>query len=111
MGTGLGLGMEKINLTWAQSHPKGIVWPDGSAWLGVHRDGPVKTVGDASTTHFWDVWMVLPFVSQDQNQSNQHNVHYTVLGVKVNQEGDSMAQCYQQSHKGALAKEGWDSQK
>ncbi|KAL4078339.1 hypothetical protein V8B97DRAFT_1253949 [Scleroderma yunnanense] len=47
----------------------------------------------------------------DQNQSNQHNEHYMALRAKANQEGDLMAQCYQQSHEayqqgdGALAKE------
>ncbi|KIM69734.1 hypothetical protein SCLCIDRAFT_103289, partial [Scleroderma citrinum Foug A] len=47
----------------------------------------------------------------DQTQLNQHNEHYMALRAKANQEGDLMAQCYQQSHEayqqgdGALAKE------
>ncbi|KAH7926704.1 DUF1771-domain-containing protein [Leucogyrophana mollusca] len=48
---------------------------------------------------------------EDANQFNQHNEHYMSLRAKANQEGDQMAQCFQQSHEayarhdGALAKE------
>ncbi|KIJ67832.1 hypothetical protein HYDPIDRAFT_83040, partial [Hydnomerulius pinastri MD-312] len=48
---------------------------------------------------------------QDQNQFNQHNEHYMSLRAKANEEGDMMAQCFQQSHEayerrdGARAKE------
>ncbi|KAH7916510.1 DUF1771-domain-containing protein [Hygrophoropsis aurantiaca] len=47
----------------------------------------------------------------DANQINQHNEHYMALRAKANQEGDQMAQCFQQSHEayaqhdGARAKE------
>jgi len=47
----------------------------------------------------------------DLNQVNQHNEHYTSLRSRANQEGDQMAQCFEQSHEaynsgdGALAKE------
>lgn len=47
----------------------------------------------------------------DQNQVNQHNEHYTSLRARANEEGDQMAQCFEQSHEaynrgdGALAKE------
>ncbi|KAI6021473.1 hypothetical protein PISMIDRAFT_674559 [Pisolithus microcarpus 441] len=47
----------------------------------------------------------------EQNQINQNNEHYVVLRAEATREGDSMAQCYRQSHEayqqgqGALAKE------
>ncbi|KAH7888649.1 DUF1771-domain-containing protein [Phlebopus sp. FC_14] len=48
---------------------------------------------------------------QGQNQINQHNEHYVALRAKANEEGDLMAQSFQQSHEayerrdGALAKQ------
>ncbi|EGO00507.1 hypothetical protein SERLA73DRAFT_135518, partial [Serpula lacrymans var. lacrymans S7.3] len=47
----------------------------------------------------------------DQNQINQQNVHYTTLRARANEEGDQMAECFQESHEaygrrdGALAKQ------
>jgi len=47
----------------------------------------------------------------DHNQVNQQNEHYTSLRSRAKQEGDQMAQCFEQSHEaysrgdGALAKE------
>jgi DNA-nicking Smr family endonuclease len=48
---------------------------------------------------------------EDQNQINQRNERYLSLRAQANQEGDAMAQCFDQSHKayssgaGARAKE------
>lgn len=48
---------------------------------------------------------------KDQNQVNQHDEHYMTLRAKANEQGDSMARCFQQSHEaygrgdGARAKE------
>ncbi|KAN0091190.1 DUF1771 domain containing protein [Tylopilus felleus] len=35
---------------------------------------------------------------QDRNQINQHDEHYIALRAKANEQGDLMAQCFQQSH-------------
>ncbi|EGN99955.1 hypothetical protein SERLA73DRAFT_106863 [Serpula lacrymans var. lacrymans S7.3] len=48
---------------------------------------------------------------EDSDQINMHNEHYVGLRSRANEEGDKMAQCFQESHEaysnhdGALAKE------